>query len=357
MPLTIDAYTLPGHQNDVPQNLRDEYRAGGFSEGVRNWHLARIPRFTIAAGTYITCPWCGREKDFRSMQIDHIIPIQQYCRYMLLAYSVKNKNSYLFMKDIEKNLRMKLVGLYSDPKNLTLCCMKCNSGEGNTMPTQSGLVAAAARVKGSLLETRLLNLVPILREIRKLKTITDQGVRVDLWSFVLNGPTWHTSARSTRQSTSYANKPGTLLGKLSIIHNVVVDKLVRSRPAWLITAQSLLASQPTQNFQNEEGRLCFYCLGLFKKQAFQIDHINPASQRATIPTVYSDPTNLIPVCRTCNTAKGIKYLSTQWLNEQIAARQNEGLPGVENASGIATPSGYATYFDYAIAQRVRVLGH
>jgi 5-methylcytosine-specific restriction endonuclease McrA len=125
---------------------------------------------------------------------------------------------------------------------------------------------------------------------------------------------------------------------------------------WSITASSLLSFQPTRSFSNEEGRLCFYCLGLFKKQAFQIDHINPASQRAPNPAVYSNPTNLIPVCRTCNTAKGIKSLSTFWLDEQIAARQREGLPGVENAVGVTTPVPYPSYLDFVKAQRARVLG-
>ena len=357
MPLTIANYILPGHQNDVPQLLRGEYRAGGFSEGARNWHLERIPRLTIAAGTYITCPWCGKEKDFRSMQIDHIIPIQQYCRYKLLAYSLKHKDSPAKMRTLEKDLRILLKVLYSDTRNLLLCCMKCNSGEGNTMPTQTGLRNAAAVVQGSLLETRLLNLLPILQDIRRLRPIKDHGVRIDLWTFVQSGASWNTSPRDTRQSTSYVSNPGTMLGKLSIIHNVIVDKLVKGRPAWSITANFLVPSQPTRKFNNEEGRLCFYCLGLFKKQAFQVDHINPASQRADVATVYSDPTNLIPVCRTCNTAKGIKYLSKQWLDDQIAARQKEGLPGVEDASGVVTPNAYASYLDYAKAERLRVLGY
>lgn len=357
MPLTIANYILPGHQNDVPQNLRGEYRAGGFSEGVRNWHLERVPRLIIAAGTYITCPWCGKEKDFRSMQIDHIIPIQQYCRYKMLAHSLKHQNTPLMMRNLEKDLRRLLKILYSDTRNLLLCCMKCNSGEGNTMPNQTGLRNAAAVVQGSQLETTLLNLIRILQDIRRLRRIKDHGVQIDLWNFIHIGASWNTSPRDTRQSTSYVNSPSTMLGKLSIIHNVVVDKLVRGRPMWSITAGLLVPFQPTRNFNNEEGRLCFYCLGLFKKQAFQIDHINPASQRAEAPNVYSDPTNLIPVCRTCNTAKGIKYLSTQWLDDQIAARQSEGLPGIENATGVVTPPPHASYLDYVKAQRARVLGY
>lgn len=357
MPLTIANYTLPARQNDVPQNLRAEYRAGGFSEAVRNWHLERIPRLTISAGTYITCPWCGKGKDSRSMQIDHIIPIRQYCRYKLLLFSLKNQDKRWVMRDLEANLRRLLKVLYSDEKNLLLSCMKCNAGAGNDMPTVSGLQGAANLVSGSQLAGRLLRLIPVLRDMQRDRIIRDGGVRLDLSDFILNGAHWNTSARNTRGSTSYATKPGTMLGKLSIVHNVVVDKLVKGRPMWSITAGALIPSQPTRNFNNEEGRLCFYCLGLFKKQAFQIDHINPASQRANVPAVYSDPTNLIPVCRTCNTAKGIQSISTKWLDDQIARRQKEGLPGVENASGIVPPPLYASYLDYAKAQRTRVLGY
>ena len=355
-PLTVPNYTLPGHQNDVPQLLRDQYRAGGFVEAVRDWHLARIPRLLISSGTYILCPWCGRQRDGRSMQVDHIIPIKQYSRYNLLGYAQKNAKNLVAMMSLEKDLRILTKALYSDQKNLLICCMKCNSGERDTMPTVTGLRDASTRVTGSLLETRLLNLIPLLQRIRLLKTCKERGVKLNLNEFVLRGATWNTSPLQTRSTMSLI-EPGhrTLIGRLSVIHNVVVDKLVKGRPAFTITADTLLGFQPSVKFTDQEGRLCFYCLGLFRKQAFQLDHINPASQRSGTPAVYSDPTNLIPVCRTCNTRKGIKTLSKLWLDAQIEARQKEGLPGVENAKNVLTPHAYNSYLEYVKAERFRVL--
>ncbi|HUB00703.1 MAG TPA: HNH endonuclease [Terracidiphilus sp.] len=355
MPLTIENFTLPTLAQ-VPINVRSQFVAGSFPTDVRNFHLERIPRMVIPSGTYILCPWCGKEKDSRSMQIDHIIPIQQYCRYKLLHYSLKNQDNRQSMLSLEKDLRILLKVLYSDTKNLLLCCVKCNSGEGNTMPTEDGLRGAAARVQGTVLQTRLLNLIPILQDIRRLRPIKDQGVRVDLWTFIHKGASWNTSPRDTRQSTSPATNPFKMLGKLSIIHNTVVDKLVRGRPAWSITAGLLVPFQPTRQFTDEEGRLCFYCLGLFKKQAFHIDHINPASRRADNATAYNDPTNLIPACRTCNTSKGDRYLSKTFLAEMLKARQDENLPGVEHVANPVFPGTYTSYLDYVADVRNHLLG-
>ncbi|HTY85358.1 MAG TPA: HNH endonuclease signature motif containing protein [Silvibacterium sp.] len=346
-------YALP-LLTDFPQNLRGEYRAGGFSENVRNWHLARIPRMIIAAGTYITCPWCGRERDIRSMQIDHIIPIQQYGRMMMLGYC-RSKKLNITTK-LDKELRFLLKTLYSDQENLLLSCMKCNAGAGNTMPTPAGLLAAAGRVQGTVLETRLKALVKVANKIRNLSSKNLPGLKISLREFILSGANWNTSQMETRHKPQIAVRKPADLEQYNLIHNTVVGLLVKGRPAFTITADILVPFQPSRAFQNEEGRLCFYCLGLFRKQAFQVDHINPASQRASDPAVYSDPTNLIPVCRTCNTSKGIKSLSTQWLDEQIQARQNQNLPGVEHAVGAVTPQGHADFISYVRAERIRVLG-
>jgi 5-methylcytosine-specific restriction endonuclease McrA len=240
--------------------------------------------------------------------------------------------------------------------------MKCNSGGGNTIPQTATLQAAAHRVQGSILETRLNMLISTVGQIGRLPTSVlprDPEGPFNLSQFVLLGARWNTSRRETRNRGTPYDRPSGVKAKLSTIHNVVVDMLARQRPAFTLTAQYLMAYQPTRTFinANEEGRLCFYCLGLFKKQAFQIDHINPASGRSGVPTVYSDATNLIPVCRSCNTAKGIKYLSTQWLDEQIAERQRQNLPGVEQAIVAAIPAPHGTYLDYVKARRMQILNH
>lgn len=343
MPLTISTFTIPA-ASDVPAAIREAYVIGSFPTAVRDWHLERLPRFTIAGGTYITCPWCGKSKDQRSTQIDHIFPVRIYVRYKLVQLMDRVGDDD---RESAERARTVLDRAYNETANLLLCCMKCNTGEQQSMPTDAGLRAARERVTDSDLAARLESLRVVLRSISELSA--------DLRSFVMNGADWPTTRVSLR-SSPYGVAMSRTKRRLSNIHNLVVEKLgAGSRPQWTVTTATLQGTQRTTEFHNEEGRLCFYCLGLFKKQAFQIDHINPQVNRSESVQNYNDPTNLIPVCRTCNTVKGSGGLSTIFLDTQITRRQTEGLPGVENATGTTIPPSYLSYLAYAKVQRLRVL--
>ena len=143
---------------------------------------------------------------------------------------------------------------------------------------------------------------------------------------------------------------------LNGIHNLVVNYLSQGRVAWTVTMAGLEAIQPSQAFTNEEGRLCFYCMGLFKKQAFQVDHINPSHGRNETTTSYNNPGNLIPVCRTCNTSKAERGLSTNWLEERIRLRIEEGLPGLELIDGDHGQNIDEEVIDFARRVRVQLIG-
>jgi len=347
--LPIDVYTLPGGADVPPPEIQAQYANGSFPEAVRDWHLDRIPRLTIAAVTYILCPWCGKNKDSRSMQIDHIIPVRIYARYQLYIRRDDVGGSGQHSRD---RADAALRNAYNDTNNLLLCCMRCNSGAQATMPTTLSLGNARGRVAGTDLAMRLLELTTTLMRINSLPM---HVAGVNVRAYVLGGPTWRTSLMSSRFDPIGASSD--LKEKLTNIENVISTFLIGRRIPWTVTAAQLQATQTAQVFNNQEGRLCFYCLGLFKKQAFQLDHIPPASTRAATAAVYNDPTNLIPVCRTCNTAKGNFSLTTGWLDQQILDRQTAGLPGVENATGVVAPPLHANYLEYARAQRLRVLGH
>lgn len=64
------------------------------------------------------------------------------------------------------------------------------------------------------------------------------------------------------------------------------------------------------------GKLCIYCFGIYEDMTFEIDHINPGMKarsyvqntKASIDRS-NDPTNLIAVCKSCNSAKGRTNLS------------------------------------------------
>ncbi|MGX9309151.1 HNH endonuclease (plasmid) [Pantoea ananatis] len=72
----------------------------------------------------------------------------------------------------------------------------------------------------------------------------------------------------------------------------------------------------TSEVNKYEGRVCFYCLGVYENECFEIDHINPSfkpnsQDERNTPTKKlhliarnNFPLNLIPVCKTCNATKG-----------------------------------------------------
>jgi 5-methylcytosine-specific restriction endonuclease McrA len=353
--MSLDTYQLPGQASDVPQDVRDLYRASGFAREVRDWHLARIPRYTIPAGTYIVCPYCGKQKDRRSVQIDHIIPARVYVRYSL----------YLNRATLDDRT---VVGhakaAYNDRKNVLLACMRCNSGKSDRVLTRQEYVDAIGHAGDTALADRLRASWQTLQSIRALPRGNGGGggigpirrtkrrmddAEVDVNAFVASGPTW-----STRSSFHPTRLGDDLQAELSAIHNAVVTILEGgSRPAWTVAITDLEDSQPSADYTNEEGRLCLYCMGLFKKQAFQLDHINPASRRSE--STYNDPTNLLPVCRTCNTGKGNAYLTTSWLNEQIERRMTEGLPGLELVASIPGATAQEK-LAWAVQHRVRIVG-
>lgn len=347
--MAIDTYRLPAAASDVPDNIRALYRSGGFDKAVRDWHLARIPRYTVANAVMIMCPYCGKWKDRRSMQIDHIIPAKVYVRYKMLRgakhFATKRRFADILLRSA-----------YNDKKNLVLSCMRCNSGAQDRIMDQLDYQVAAANLHGSAAALRMHNNWDTLKNIGKLQFAYVAGR--DLKTFVMKGCWWgQRVTRNTGRKAGATTRETDLIRRLELIEAHVIMSLVRSRPQWTVSIAGLEADQPSQTLVNEELRLCYYCLGLFKKQAFQIDHINPASRRSDTPAVYNDPTNLVPACRTCNTSKGNAYLSTHWLDLQVQKRQTEGLPGIEHATNLVVPPGYADAIAYGVWCRRQIFGH
>ena len=283
------------------------------------------------------------------MQIDHIIPAKVYVRYEMLRgakYIVKKRRLG------DKVLR----SAYNDKKNLVLCCMRCNSGAQDKIMNQLDVQSASANLHGTAAALRMHNSWDTLEKINRLQLRRVAGR--DLKTFILKGCWWgQRVTRNTGPKVGSTTKETALIRLLELIEAHVITSLVRSRPQWTVSIVGLEPDQPAQTLVNEELRLCYYCLGLFKKQAFQIDHINPASRRSDTPSVYNDPTNLVPACRTCNTSKGNAYLSTQWLDQQVQKRQTEGLPGIEHAANLVVPPGHADATAYGAWCRQQIFGH
>lgn len=370
MPMSLRDYVLakPG---DVPTNVKDTYKVGSFDTLMRDWHLERLPRFIIPSGTYITCPYCGKSKDRRSMQIDHIIPQRVYARYRLYQKIVMLKAA-LDGDDPESSMNAIswLKAYYNELDNLLLSCMKCNSKKSDKFLETTDYDAAYLRAGTSDLEARLKKNATIYKEIETLGN--KHGV--DVKKFVKEGADWNTSRMTLRDRKPTGNPHKMTTAKkytkqyksvstdetfsnlLTGINNLVISYLTTGRVAWTVTIGQLEALQPTTKFSNEEGRLCFYCLGLFKKQAFQIDHINPSFNRNESEQSYNNPLNLIPVCRTCNTSKGERPLSTAWCEERTKARSDEKLPGLELIDADHGQQINQTVAEYAIERRKILVG-
>ena len=348
MSLAIDQFQLV-QPSAVPSQIRQEYKLGSFAEAVRHWHLDRLPRFNIPAGTYIVCPWCDKQKDPRSMQIDHIIPAKQYVRFTLY----QQINLVGGGDDQSRaNALVQVNAAYNNIANLLLCCMKCNTGEQKTMPSIQGLVNAAQRVPGTGLAGRLIALQATLHQITVLPTLK-QGINVK--DFVLNGPSFRVSPVRTRGTVNQP-PPSPFVQQLSNIQNAVITKFGQNaRPQFNISAAQLQQSQRTVNFANEEGRLCFYCLGLLKKQAFQLDHMHPMIGRNNTAANFNDPSNLIPICRTCNTTKSDHPTTRHLVDQMIVARKASGLPGIEHTT-VAVPAAYADWETCGRFNQSRILG-
>lgn len=344
-PLQVQTFAL-ATAAAVPANVSALYSTTGFVKAVRDWHLDRLPRLTVTGGQYLVCPWCNAQKDMRSMQIDHIIPVRVYVRYELFR-RLQPTTSSAGEGALTSRARSVLGEAYNDIANLMLCCARCNAGNRNNMPTSADLTQAIGRVPGTQLAAGLARLQGVLTRISNLPT--SRGIDCEDW--VLNGATWNTAQVRTRGASPYTSR---LQAHLSVFERLVIDAFARSRTSLTVTAAQLKLRQRVVPFTNEDHRLCFYCLGLFKKQAFHLDHVHPISGMLLTAANYNNPANLLPVCRTCNTSKNNQSPTTLMLDTFIQNRQNDGEAGVEHST---FPAGaFATNLAHARSHRLRVLG-
>jgi hypothetical protein len=119
-----------------------------------------------------------------------------------------------------------------------------------------------------------------------------------------------------------------------LIERIVIRTLATSRPDIdLIHKVPQLRTQQEQGSRFKQLRLCLYCLGLYQKQAFSIDHINPVHRRLfsdhQSAQQYNEPGNLVAVCSSCNSSKGLKNLERAFVLRRIEERKAEDGPGLD----------------------------
>lgn len=349
MPL-INTYQLPKNA-EITSDLKDQYVIGSFSEALRNFHIRRLPYYSVSGRKLYLCPYCGKWKDRTSMQVDHIIPFRPYIRYKLFG---KFANSTANESTADDQIRK----LYSDHNNLVLCCSKCNASSQDRLITPSDTLKARKHISAATSDTTkpyaelLATFNHIDNILAEFATLRGKKVgRLDLYAFVHTGKITDGKEivslrhRIPRRKGGYDNRnpydSNPTEKMLTIIENSLTIITYPNRPPF--DRHQLAAVEEKHPTKIETGEkslyLCFYCMGLFNKQAFQIDHIAPSSGRIETKDSYNTPSNLIPVCRTCNAGKGDRRLTLNWLDAQISKRQNAGLRGIEHATDLDVPTG------------------
>jgi hypothetical protein len=345
----------------------------GFSPLVRNYILAKVPKLP-AEFTPVVCGYCGKNKDVRSVELDHIIPVMTYVRYKLWQTyrGTANPSRSAVRADADQ--------FYTNPANLVFACKKCNKNKLDKMPDVAMPRDPASRQAIEILihharlgaGARLLELLETERDLRAIMapTVCGRYMRGELMMATRGGrirrPPMRLSA-STRHAPMGPSVPaavpaslpaaaptvglvaagdpnfipGTIDALLSMseaalaaIEGVLSDKFRVSRPniktamgpAW----HAQLAAQTGAATVRKDLRFCIYCLGLFKKQAFQIEHVSAIRRSAITETdekKYND--KLLAVCGTCNGSRQDDDLTDAFLAAKTAERIADNLPGIE----------------------------
>lgn len=328
--------------------------ANRFVDPVRQFHLDRLPRFDVEKFEGYQCAYCGKIKDVRSLQVDHILDFRMFCRYWMLKKGYRGNET-------AEALDVDCLRAYRDKTNLVLACVKCNGAKSDKKPdvkiefrkgmTPETIYEPAMRGKlGPTLKSQMMQNYMHWKRISQLST-EDRN-------FVIHGigdvdTREGDYSRAAKDKNPYGQrvefkKPartGPNLAIYKMITRAINTKFGRNgRPNITISRAILVTFQMSPSLvRNPKSlRLCLYCFGLFQKQAFQLDHIRPIGRKegTSWPQTYyyknrfNDPDNLIPVCGKCNAAKHEKTLSAVMLDGFYKARIDEGIVGINDlASG------------------------
>lgn len=342
---TLANFRLPTEQQFRTSNINPWFlSANGFTQDVRQFHLGRMPKFTVDL-VGCQCAYCGKVKDRRTMKIDHIIPMRVYCRYRLLqARSSKRSDCDRF---------------YRDTANLLLACQRCNGEKSDWMPNETRMTRKDARRRMTAYEAALevsrpgngnIVLPQLYAKIVASRQVADRiaNLAAAQHDFVMHGPRDRNThpmrgagrAVRSRYATRVSTNPyPSFDDRMAAIHNVVVDRLGVSRPDIDLSKSQLEPSQTAigATAVRKDLRICLYCLGFFNKQAFELDHIRPVNRPVfgSFPETpenkmrYNDPRNIVPVCQGCNGSKGNKVLTFAFMDQRLRERIAEGLAGIE----------------------------
>lgn len=347
--MTLQSFELP--DRGIAEYDEADLSATSFTPEVRAFHVDRLPRYD-ARIEMITCAYCGKPKEIRSMRVDHIIPIRVWTRYRChraigsfggrgLPYARPRTPSQL-----QRTISLAVAPAARAAENLLLCCAKCNGYKSDDMPDD---VVSGGRMgdanPASYHQRALANSIGdplnqiVLDNQRVMKTLRRRSA---LNSFILNG--YGGNVRNSDEPDH-------------IIQRELIGQVYVSRPPMMLAelVPILKDRQKRQVIDKAGLRLCLYCLGFYQKQAFSLDHIRPVlrgrrnvfgQSQATRAGRYNEPSNIVAVCASCNSSKSSKAISMAFIRSRVEARAAEGLTGIESVPGMST--------DIALAQVKRI---
>lgn len=342
--MDIQNYRLATNE-EVPDDVVATYLAESsrkFSEETRTFHLSRLPQLRSEKCNAVGCPICEEVFTFRSLQIDHLIPVKVYCRYEMFRHSDHTTRN--------SRLGGLLKEAHNDISNLMLICQTCNRGKSEEILSKTDYEHLAKVTNDDKYEENYKTLQSILRNAESDFFFRGKATRSSARIRTGGGAPARASGGFARSQRMNPMGPPPEEVHKNNIENQITSHLSRGRPAWDDGVHAHLVQSQTVKDQQINGRLCFCCFGIFRDPAFQIDHIRAVSNSAATLTKaqYNDPQNLIPVCRTCNGAKGASFaIQKQWYEDQIKRRIIQKLPGLALDS---------ENYDDAVATRDRVFG-
>jgi 5-methylcytosine-specific restriction endonuclease McrA len=321
--------------HEFPPEHAELAQASGFAEKVREAFLEKLPQFSIDREVNLrTCPWCFVDVGPRATQIDHVIPKAVYLRYHLKKEktALLDKMSEYQHDDVfnyvgwSSFLHSYLESLLNDTSNLVECCTSCNNEKRNKIYAVAK-IDAADRAIGAIDSDFRKKMEWVRPIIVYLNAVPCIGKAEEDLNYVKTGPL-------------YAS-PIVLRNKKATLDDLYVDAETILR-GWQASTSAFPSIRPDiaeevvggQNIgrwrRGYSGRLCFYCLGVYHDDAFQIDHIVPQEKPMSVETNNIDK-NLIPVCRRCNGTKSDAPLTIKFLIARVDERLRQGVPGIESA--------------------------
>lgn len=318
-----------------PEDLLGFRQAKGFHERVRKHFLDILPEVVVRNVRIerIICGWCRKAASPSATHIDHIIPKATYLRYRL----------YTSAPDPSISIATRLKRWLHDPENLLVACSQCNIKKGKRLPTHAELHALelGAGTVGNV--AAMGAKVALAREI----TLAYSGLPSNsLSDYLTKG-----NREVIVDGTSFGGRKELSAGEIEIRGWGFWSSRFPFDPSEV--REALEKQQHKSIEQQLTGKLCFYCLGVYERQAFQIDHILPTRGQDLSYVTYNKSGNLFAVCAWCNRCKSSSPLTLQFLFEQIKNRIALGVPGIEK-SALRGDMTEADFIKYAFARQRHV---